>query len=339
MDLRRLLFLLPAFIFVGVGIGLAVGLTRDPSTLPSALIDKPVPTFELPPLAGRDGPSFSSADLGGRVSLVNVFASWCVPCRVEHPLLMALADDGVPIYGINYKDPADKANEWLAGLGDPTGRSAPTRRDASPSTGGVRRARDLRGRYRGADPASPRRAAAAARRRGDDQAAARGACRMRRWLAVLLLALSCFAALPGHAATNPDEILQDPALEQRARGLSKQLRCLVCQNQSIDDPTPISPATCGGSCASSWSPAKATARSSLRDRALRRLRAARPPVEPATWGLWFGPALVLVIAAAGLVVYVRARAGRPDHRPPDLDPEERRRLDALLREDSATSGS
>jgi cytochrome c biogenesis protein CcmG, thiol:disulfide interchange protein DsbE len=119
MDLRRLLFLLPAFIFVGVGIGLAVGLTRDPSTLPSALIDKRVPAFELPPLAGRDGPSFSSADLGGHVSLVNVFASWCVPCRIEHPLLMALADDGVPIFGINYKDPADKANEWLAGLGDP----------------------------------------------------------------------------------------------------------------------------------------------------------------------------------------------------------------------------
>ena len=137
MDLRRLLFLLPAFIFVGVGIGLAVGLTRDPSTLPSALIDKPVPAFELPPLAGRDGPSFSSADLGGHVSLVNVFASWCVPCRVEHPLLMALADDGVPIFGINYKDPADKANE-LARRSSAirTGRSAPTRRDASPSTGG-----------------------------------------------------------------------------------------------------------------------------------------------------------------------------------------------------------
>jgi cytochrome c biogenesis protein CcmG, thiol:disulfide interchange protein DsbE len=119
MDLRRPLFLLPAFIFAGVGIGLAVGLTRDPSTLPSVLIDKPVPAFDLPPLAGRDGPSFSSADLGGHVSLVNVFASWCVPCRVEHPLLLALADDGVPIYGINYKDPADKAKDWLAELGDP----------------------------------------------------------------------------------------------------------------------------------------------------------------------------------------------------------------------------
>jgi cytochrome c biogenesis protein CcmG, thiol:disulfide interchange protein DsbE len=119
MNLRRLLFLLPVLIFVGVGIGLAVGLTRDPSTLPSPLIDKPVPTFELPPLAGRDGPGFSSADLEGRVSLVNVFASWCVPCRVEHPLLMALAEDGVAIYGIDYKDPADKAAGWLAELGDP----------------------------------------------------------------------------------------------------------------------------------------------------------------------------------------------------------------------------
>ena len=119
MDLRRLLFLLPVLIFIGVGIGLAVGLTRDPSTLPSALIDKPVPTFELPPIAGRDGPGFSSADLAGRVSLVNVFASWCVPCRVEHPLLMALADEGVAIYGIDYTDPADKAAGWLAELGDP----------------------------------------------------------------------------------------------------------------------------------------------------------------------------------------------------------------------------
>jgi cytochrome c biogenesis protein CcmG/thiol:disulfide interchange protein DsbE len=119
MDLRRLLFLLPVLIFVVVGIGLAVGLTRDPSTLPSALIDKPVPTFELPPIAGRGGPGFSSADLAGQVSLVNVFASWCVPCRVEHPLLMELADEGIAIYGIDYKDPADKAAAWLAELGDP----------------------------------------------------------------------------------------------------------------------------------------------------------------------------------------------------------------------------
>jgi cytochrome c-type biogenesis protein CcmH len=163
---------------------------------------------------------------------------------------------------------------------------------------------------------------------------------MRRWLTVLLLALACFAMPPGHAATNPDEILADPALEQRARQLSKQLRCLVCQNQSIDD-------------------SDAELARDLRRIVREQLVAGRsdeeiidyltarygdfvllkPPVEPATWGLWFGPAVVLLIAAAGVVIYVRSRSGRTDHRPPDLDPEERRRIDALLREDSAASGS
>jgi cytochrome c biogenesis protein CcmG/thiol:disulfide interchange protein DsbE len=119
MRSRRLLFVLPILVFVVVGIGLAVGLTRDPSTLPSALIDRPVPTFQLPPIAGRRGQGLTDADLSGRVSLVNVFASWCVPCRVEHPLLMRLAEEGVPIYGIDYKDPADDAAAWLTEMGDP----------------------------------------------------------------------------------------------------------------------------------------------------------------------------------------------------------------------------
>jgi cytochrome c-type biogenesis protein CcmH len=163
---------------------------------------------------------------------------------------------------------------------------------------------------------------------------------MKRWLAILLLALPCFTVALGHAATNPDEILPDPALEQRARELSKQLRCLVCQNQSIDD-------------------SDADLARDLRRIVREQLVAGRsdaeiigyvtarygdfvllkPPVSPATWGLWFGPALVLVIAAAGLVVYVRGRSAQPDQRPPDLDPDERRRLEALLREDSAASGS
>jgi cytochrome c biogenesis protein CcmG, thiol:disulfide interchange protein DsbE len=76
-----------------------------------------VPEFQLPALEGGDG--LSSEDLKGRVSLVNVFASWCVPCRVEHPVLMRLAEEGVPIFGINYKDPPDQAKAWLAELGDP----------------------------------------------------------------------------------------------------------------------------------------------------------------------------------------------------------------------------
>ncbi|MEM7026242.1 MAG: DsbE family thiol:disulfide interchange protein [Pseudomonadota bacterium] len=115
--MRRLLYVIPILVFGAIGVGLAVGLTRDPGTLPSALIDQPVPTFELPALEGDEG--FSNADLSGQVSLVNVFASWCVPCRVEHPLLMRLAESGVPIYGINYKDPPDQAKAWLEELGDP----------------------------------------------------------------------------------------------------------------------------------------------------------------------------------------------------------------------------
>jgi cytochrome c biogenesis protein CcmG, thiol:disulfide interchange protein DsbE len=117
MTMRRLLYLIPVIVFCAVGIGLAVGLTRDPGTLPSALLDRPVPSFELSGLEGGDG--LSSEDLKGRVSLVNVFASWCVPCRVEHPVLMRLAEQGVPIFGINYKDPPDQAKAWLAELGNP----------------------------------------------------------------------------------------------------------------------------------------------------------------------------------------------------------------------------
>jgi cytochrome c biogenesis protein CcmG, thiol:disulfide interchange protein DsbE len=122
MALRRLLYLLPVLIFIGVGIGLAVGLTRDPGTLPSALIDRPVPTFELPPIEGLPGEGLTSADLAGGVSLLNVFASWCVPCRAEHPLLMRLADRGIVINGIDYKDPPEQAARWLGELGDPFAR-------------------------------------------------------------------------------------------------------------------------------------------------------------------------------------------------------------------------
>ena len=94
--------------------------------MPSALIDKPVPEFTLAGLPGdgvESGKGFSSADLTGRVSIVNVFASWCFPCRVEHPLLMRLArNPKVRIFGLNYKDRPEDARAWLKELGNPYDR-------------------------------------------------------------------------------------------------------------------------------------------------------------------------------------------------------------------------
>jgi len=120
---RRLLFLVPLAIFAVLAAFFVVGLTLNPREIPSPLIGKPVPEFALPPVKGRTL-GLASADLRGEVSLVNVFASWCVACRQEHPLFMELARDRVvPVHGLNYKDRPDDAAAWLAALGDPYTRT------------------------------------------------------------------------------------------------------------------------------------------------------------------------------------------------------------------------
>jgi cytochrome c biogenesis protein CcmG/thiol:disulfide interchange protein DsbE len=97
------------------------GLSGDPSEIPSALIGKPVPQFSLPPVDGLATPGFGSADLGkGGITLVNVWGSWCVPCRSEHPLLTELARrDDIKVFGINYKDEPENARRFLGSLGNP----------------------------------------------------------------------------------------------------------------------------------------------------------------------------------------------------------------------------
>ena len=116
----RLWMLIPA---LGAAMVLAVfllGLQRDDvQRLPSALIDKPVPAFTLEPLE-PDQPGLSDADLKTPgVKLLNIWASWCGPCRVEHPQIMALAEGGVTVHGLNYKDKDANAKAFLAELGDP----------------------------------------------------------------------------------------------------------------------------------------------------------------------------------------------------------------------------
>ena len=120
---RGLMVALPLAVFVALALVLGWGLTRNADDIPSALIGKPLPEFNLSPVKGRTL-GLSSADLRGQVSLLNVFASWCVPCREEHPLFMQIAQEGkVPLYGLNYKDQARDVEKWLNTLGDPYTRT------------------------------------------------------------------------------------------------------------------------------------------------------------------------------------------------------------------------
>jgi cytochrome c biogenesis protein CcmG/thiol:disulfide interchange protein DsbE len=112
-------YLIPLVLFGVLVVFLAIGLGRDPHEVPSPLINKPAPAFRLPQLKDPSK-SFSAEEMRGRVWLLNVWASWCISCRDEHPLLIEYARGGaVPIYGLNYKDKPEDALAWLGELGDP----------------------------------------------------------------------------------------------------------------------------------------------------------------------------------------------------------------------------
>jgi cytochrome c biogenesis protein CcmG/thiol:disulfide interchange protein DsbE len=114
----KLRFVLPLVAFVALVGLLAVGLSLDPRALPSPLIGREAPTFDLPELREPDT-RFTSAEMLGKPALFNVWASWCVTCRQEHPMLADLRRSGVPIYGLNYKDTRSDALRFLARYGDP----------------------------------------------------------------------------------------------------------------------------------------------------------------------------------------------------------------------------
>lgn len=123
---RYLLALIPVAVFAALAMVFVIGLgSDDPSRLPSALIDKPVPEFDLAALDGLNSDGrpiggFASEDLKtGRVVLVNVWASWCVPCRAEHPVIKALSDTfALTVFGLNYKDEGEDARRFLGLLGN-----------------------------------------------------------------------------------------------------------------------------------------------------------------------------------------------------------------------------
>lgn len=116
---RYLRYLAPLILFLLLAGLLYRGLSLDPKVVPSPLIGKPMPVFTLPLLSDPDA-TISDTDLKGKVSAINIWATWCVSCRAEHEVLLELAQTGkVNIYGLNYKDKRADAQRWLRQLGDP----------------------------------------------------------------------------------------------------------------------------------------------------------------------------------------------------------------------------
>jgi cytochrome c biogenesis protein CcmG/thiol:disulfide interchange protein DsbE len=117
--MRALKFAIPLVVFIALAIFLAVGLTKDPREVPSPFIGKPAPSFKLERLR-EPSQAFGPDEMKGKVWMLNVWASWCVACREEHPVLVEFSKrNSVPIVGLNWKDSRENGLKWLGRFGDP----------------------------------------------------------------------------------------------------------------------------------------------------------------------------------------------------------------------------
>ncbi|MBI1988408.1 MAG: DsbE family thiol:disulfide interchange protein [Betaproteobacteria bacterium] len=294
-------FLVPLVIFIVMVAFLAVGLGLNPREVPSPLINKPAPAFQLPQLHQPDK-TFSQQDMKGKVWLLNVWASWCVSCRQEHPVLMDLAKSNVvPIYGLNYKDPREDAIAWLKQLGDPYVLSIADRDGRVGIDFGVYGVPetfviDKEGaiRYKQIGPVTPE--------------------ALRDKILPLVKALPTVA---------------DPVTNKRAVNLAEQLRCLVCQNQSIAD----SNAELAVDLRRQINEQIAQGRSDgeIVDFMVQRYGEFvlyRPPFNAVTLLLWLGPALLLAAGLAVLIFNVRRRRAQRDEQP--LTADQQKQAERLL---------
>ncbi len=235
---RRWALWLPLALFAAfVGLVL-IGLLRPASRdVASAMVGKPLPQFTLR-AAVAERPGLATRDLiGGRPRLLNVFASWCIPCAVEAPQLAALAGQGVEIHGVAIRDRPEDVAAFLARHGNPYARiGADDVSAVQLAIGFVRRAGDFRGRCQGHDPLpahrrNPRGAGA------DDPGETAGGRAVRPVLLALLVLVAAPALAQDSLPPAPYAYrqLDDPAQEARAKALMETLRCITCQGQSIAD--------------------------------------------------------------------------------------------------------
>ena len=226
-------FLLPLAAVVIMLPILYMGLQSDPSELPSQYLGKPVPVFDLPTVKDPSR-RLSSADLVGQVSLVNIWATWCVGCRQEHAFLNSLAQRGtIPIYAINWRDNRADALQWLDSYGDPY--------VASGFDGDGRVGIDW-GAYGAPGDLLDRcgwNGGLSIYRPSEYHAVGAGVCATDRGVVEMMargiFAFAVIVLATSSMAIDTGESFDDPALQARYENLIAEVRCVTCQNQSIKD--------------------------------------------------------------------------------------------------------